>query len=173
MQLPKLLLLLTRLMASISQALPGRSPDSARRAWRRAGIARAVLITILYSQGEVSPGIDSIMSPLVFPSALGRLRRRFLFFLFHATLRKKSRILSPPREVSARGVREKRRDAFANRTRHAAYTRMTFRAVIGIRRGHTSRGAAGNGDLTAPARVGAVAALPHAPNTHAPHVTCP
>ena len=110
MQLPKLLLLLTRLMASISQALPGRSPDSARRAWRRAGIARAVLITILYSQGEVSPGIDSIMSPLVFPSALGRLRRRFLFFLFHATLRKKSRVpgiqKSPERHSLQTGTRD-------------------------------------------------------------------
>ena len=63
---------------------------------------------------------------------------------------------------------EKRRNAFANRTRHAAYTRMTFRAVIGIRRGHTSRGAAGNGDLTAP-----IALRCRMHPMHAPHVTCP
>jgi hypothetical protein len=41
--------------------------------------------------GSRVPRSIILKSPLAFPGALGRLRRRFLFFLFHATLRKKSR----------------------------------------------------------------------------------
>ena len=55
--------------------------------------------------GSRVPRSIILKSPLAFPGALGRLRRRFLFFLFHATLRKKSRGRRFFRSVGTRNLR--------------------------------------------------------------------